>query len=217
MDSAITIVDNAPPVTVRDNAFVGGYDTHTVEVESSGHRVTDNIALGTFYVKAFSAFDQHQPTTFRIVGANNTVQRNIAAGSDRYSFMVRGDSCGPDAPLFSENHAQSSLVALIPIEAPGNCTRIHSFTAAFSWDFGLINVGGLTTQLELHHTSFVNSRGAAISPQLRGGMTFQQAFRYLGGTLVGVSDSDVCSVRTLPCLPALCCTSACCTMAVCSF
>jgi hypothetical protein len=200
MDSALKIVDNAAPVTVSDSAFVGSYDTHTVQVSSSGHRLLDNIALGTFYVRAFSGFDQHQPTTFHIEGSSNVVQRNRAAGSDRYGFIARGDPCSSSAPLFSENHSQSSLVALIPREARGGggCTRIHHFTAAFSWDFGMLNIGGLTTQLELRNASFVNTRNVAVSPQLKGpSAAFEQAFRYFGGAVVGVSDADVCAVSPL--------------------
>lgn len=124
MDGALRIFDGARPVNVTENAFVGSYDVHTIAVESAGHRVTDNIAVATFHILGPSKADQHLPATFFVTSSGVTLQRNRAAGSDRFAFNVIGDACGATEPSFLDNHAQSSLVGIRPLSAQGGCAVV---------------------------------------------------------------------------------------------
>ena len=85
--------------------------------------------------------------------------------------------------------------------------QVNNFTAAFSWDFGIITVGGLASSLHVADTAIVNTKNVAIMPLLSGGMQQRSDFRFDGGALVGQTHDDVCSVRSRaaaqgPCRPA---------------
>jgi hypothetical protein len=185
-------------VTLSDNAFFGSYDTHTVQADSTGNAITRNVALGTVKAPSGNQFDLRLPSTFGIFTHGNTLTDNIAAGSDRLGFNVVGEACGIAAPRISRNHAQSVTVGMIPRAAEGgaatSCTQIHGFTTAFAWDFGLITMTGLPTDLDLIDCSFVNSKHAGVLPMRRGGMTDTAVVRYIGGSVVGATDADVCQV-----------------------
>lgn len=129
MDGGLRIFDDARPVNVTESAFVGSYDTHTVAIESAGHRVTDTIALGTFHILGASKADQHLPATFFVTSPGVALQRTRAAGSDRFGYNVVGDVCDAEEVSFAGNHAQSSLVGIRALAARGGCAPWVSYTA----------------------------------------------------------------------------------------
>jgi hypothetical protein len=185
-------------VRVTSNALFGSYDTHTLQIDSTGNNVTANIALGTRKVVTGSQFDLRLSATFGVFVGGNILQDNIAAGSDRLGYDIVGDSCDVATPLIADNHAQASLVGMIPRAtdvAEKSCTVIRGFTTAFSWDFGLITMTGLPTDLDLIDCSFVNSKHAGVLAMRRGGMVEPAAVRYIGGSVVGATDASVCEVR----------------------
>ena len=186
-------------VTVAGNALFGSYDTSTVQADSTGNTIINNVALGTVKAPTGNIFDLRLPATFGIYTGGNTLKDNIAAGSDRLGFDIIGEACGTADPRITRNHAQSTTVGMIPragdASSAAGCTQIHGYTTAFSWDFGLITMTGLPTDLDLIDCSFVNSKHVGVLPMRRGAMTDRAAVRYVGGSVVGVTSPDVCTVR----------------------
>lgn len=198
MDTAVLISVPATAINISGNALFGSFDTHTVQVNTPGNSILNNAALGTLKVPTGSHFDNRIPATYGIFAGGNVVRGNLAAGSDRLGFDIVGDACDSPSPGISDNHAQSCTVSMIPqaTDVRGKmCTLVSDFTASFSWDFGLLTLSGISTDLELRNCSFVNSKHAAVLPMRRGDMTEVAAVRYVGGSVVGVTDPDVCSVR----------------------
>lgn len=73
---------------------------------------------------------------------------------------------------------------------------MNAFSAAFSWDFGLVTVQGLRSSLHVVDSVFANTKNVAVEPLLSGGMVQESHFRLQGGAIVGATDDDVCSVRS---------------------
>jgi hypothetical protein len=197
MDSAVEISAPATAINISGNAFFGSFDTHTVLVNTPGNSILNNAALGTFKVPV-SKFDDRLAATYGIFAGGNIVRGNLAAGSDRLGFDIVGDACDSPSPGISDNHAQSCTIGMIPraTDVPGKtCTLVSGFTASFSWDFGLLTLSGIPTDLELRDCSFVNSKHAAVLPMRKGGMMEVATVRYVGGSVVGVTHPDICSVR----------------------
>lgn len=199
MDNAVELLGTTPGgATVDGNAIYGSFDRSTVVVAGTGHNVTNNVALGTSKVLTGSQFDMFLPATFAVLRGGNVVANNIAAGTTRIGFDIVGDPCDTEPPRITGNHAQGTLVGIVPraSDAAGaRCTRVHSFTSAFAWDFGLLTLTGIASDLRIEDSSFVNSKHAGVLPMRRGAMTEEAAVEYSGGSVVGATHDDVCSVR----------------------
>jgi hypothetical protein len=106
-----------------------------------------------------SAFDTTLPATFEVASSvvNNKVAGNVAAGSDRIGFSIPGDACSalstPSQLLFVNNRAHSCLVGLVLRAATGgaSCTALANFTAHLNWDFGVLTLKGIPTDVVLQH------------------------------------------------------------------
>lgn len=76
-------------------------------------------------------------------------------------FSIPGDACSslPASPgsrgglMFLNNVAHSNLVGLVlrAVSDGGPCTALANFTAYLSWDFGVITLKGITTDVVLQH------------------------------------------------------------------
>lgn len=137
------------------NVFVGSYDVSTVVLGGSHHVVTGNLALGTFKETSGKAsMDTQLPATFEVDAAasNITLTGNAAAGSDRLGYLIPGDLCNSSSGWrYSNNSAHSSLAGMVLLEggSGGPCTAVVNYTAALTWDFGLISMKGITTDVLL--------------------------------------------------------------------
>lgn len=76
-------------------------------------------------------------------------------------FHIPGDACSslPSSPggrgrlLFLNNMAHSNLVGLVLRAVPdgGPCTALANFTTYLNWDFGIITLKGITSDVVLQH------------------------------------------------------------------
>jgi len=95
-----------------------------------------------------NSFDTDILAGFAVLQSGNTVQGNIAAGSDCVGFKVAGDDCtlGRARAQFASNAAHTCLVGLVldANTAGSRCTQAAGFSAYLTWDFGLVTlkVGG---------------------------------------------------------------------------
>ena len=102
--------------------------------------------LGTVKeMTATSGFDKRMPASFAFEVAENYVEDNIAAGSERYGFAVSGLPCSVTAAFkgsFTNNVAHSNLAGLwlraSTASAADGCTLLANFTTYMNWDFGII-------------------------------------------------------------------------------
>jgi hypothetical protein len=140
------------------NVFVGSYDVSTVVLGGSHHVVTGNLALGTFKEMSGKAgMDTQLPATYEVdpAASNITLTGNVAAGSDRLGYLIPGDLCSAGATSagwrYANNSAHSSLAGMVLLEtgSGGACTAVVNYTAALTWDFGLISMKGIMTDVLL--------------------------------------------------------------------
>lgn len=76
-------------------------------------------------------------------------------------FHIPGDACSslPSTPtgrgrlLFLNNVAHSNLVGLVlrAVSDGGPCTALANFTTYLSWDFGIITLKGIASDVTLQH------------------------------------------------------------------
>ena len=112
----------------------------------SGNTVRRNLVLGTVKeMNATSSFDKRMPASFAFGVAENYVEGNVAAGSERYGFAVSGLPCSVTAAFkgsFTNNVAHSNLAGLwlraSTASAADGCTLLANFTTYMNWDFGII-------------------------------------------------------------------------------
>lgn len=91
-----------------------------------------------------SGFDTELPASFKVDSAqqgSNIVVGNYALGSHRIGFDMIGDACDGTATQIKDNYAQGNMVGMLLRGGGASCTAVTGFTAAFSWDFGLLSMG----------------------------------------------------------------------------
>lgn len=103
--------------------------------------VVGNLVLGTIkdMDSKASGFDTSMPSSFYVF-ANNYIDNNVAAGSDRYCFTNFGLPCASSKSItgsFRNNSAHSCLVGLLLKSSPGSqaagCTLLKNFTTYMNW------------------------------------------------------------------------------------
>ncbi|GIM05166.1 hypothetical protein Vretimale_9611 [Volvox reticuliferus] len=187
------------PITLADNIMYEAYDTHSIDVYTSGNIIRGNLVIGTIKdMVGKSIFDVTMPSSFNILQAANWVTDNIAAGSERCGFIFYGPPCGNYANgAFLNNTAHSSLVGLwyrASSESAGaGCTQLTNFTTYMNWDFGVISTRGITTDVILKNVNILDTKHAGIHLMRMGGMLDKGWMRWEGGLLAGQSSNDVCT------------------------
>ena len=204
MDSAIGITTDAVGVVVEDNVAIGGFDTATVLVKDGAKRsvVRGNLALGTQKVsEGKSGFDLSLPATFDIQApGEHVVEGNVAAGSDRIGFWVAGGHCdaAKGRAAFRDNTAHSSLVGLVLTRSGSGCTKVERFTAFRNWDFGILTMRGLASDLVLDGVVLADHMHAGLLPLIKGGMTTERRVEVRDSLFVGRSSEAACGMCTAP-------------------
>jgi hypothetical protein len=68
-------------------------------------------------------------------------------------YHIPGEPCSRSQPLITNNVAHSNLAGIILRAEPGgsSCSQLSNFTSYASWDFGLITMKGITSDLVLQH------------------------------------------------------------------
>ncbi|EFJ47177.1 hypothetical protein VOLCADRAFT_92355 [Volvox carteri f. nagariensis] len=202
----------ANPVTLADNIMYEAYDTHSVDVYTTGNIIRGNLVIGTIKdMTGKSHFDIMMPSSFSILYASNWVTDNVAAGSERYGFAYYGLPCGNFTNgSFRNNTAHSSLAGLWFQASPEaliqGCAQLTNFTTYMNWgkckaehrpaDFGIISTRGVSTDIVLKDVNILDNKHAGIHLMRYGEMTDKGWMRWDGGLLVGQSSNDVCSACT---------------------
>ncbi|PNH07881.1 Fibrocystin-L [Tetrabaena socialis] len=202
---------SSSPVNITSNVMYYSYDQDTVAVETQRNYIIDNLVLGTVKnMVGNSDFDPRLPASFLIEDPFNFIEGNVAGGSERLGFYYPGLPCSALSAnrstargSFLNNTAHSNLAGMRllsspPSEAEG-CTGVANFTSYMAWDFDIITVHGIETDVLLRNINILNSKHAGILILKVGEMT--QAAR------VDLVDSIVAG-RTHPEVCGLCATNA---------
>ncbi|GAX81123.1 hypothetical protein CEUSTIGMA_g8557.t1 [Chlamydomonas eustigma] len=200
MDSGagVTGVSATSSVTLTGNVFYESYDVHTVDIETDGNIISNNLALGTIKEMAnVSAQNLQVSATFNIASSNNVVSGNTAAGSERAGFILAGPPCGAP-PSFFNNTAHSSIVGFwlkssSESQAAG-CTVLYNCTAFMSWDFGVITTQGIVTSVQLTNVNVLDSKHAGMLILKVGQMHDPAQVNITGGIFAGATGPEVCGL-----------------------
>ncbi len=98
------------------------------------------------------------PASFMISYADNVVEDNVAAGSERLGFFLAGQACSglgasTASSSFKNNTVHSSVAGIwlasgIAGQNVG-CTELANTTIYLSWDFGVITCTGIETHVRV--------------------------------------------------------------------
>lgn len=199
MDSAVGVQDNADGVVLEDNVILGSFDASTVYVKDGARRavVRRNLALGTQKVRAGkSGFDSALPATFEISApGGHEVVGNVAAGSDRLGFLAAGAPCdaAEGEESFRDNVAHSSLAGLVLTRA-GACTLVRGFQAYRNWDFGIITMRGIDSDVVLDGVVLADNMHAGLLPLVKGAMVTAHEVTVRNSLFVGHSSEAACGM-----------------------
>ncbi len=171
MDGGVAVLgasDSLNPTTLQGNVFFESIDSHTVLVDTPGNLVRGNLALGTVKNMAGrAATDRDVPASFKISHSSNQVDGNVAAGSERIGFSLAAQPCGANSSaLFRNNWAHSCLVGFdlraSRSSAQAGCSALTNVTAFLNWDFGVISLGGIATDVQLTDVNVADNKNAGI-------------------------------------------------------
>ncbi|GIL74261.1 hypothetical protein Vretifemale_4328 [Volvox reticuliferus] len=219
-------------LTLSGNVFFGSYGSPNVHLLTSGNTLTYNLALGAVAISptANNIAKATSRTTADVGLANylirnpkNWVLGNVAAGSDRFGFILYGQPCtdidesaqgaappppSSAAPLTHgsvlDNVAHSCLAGMwlrsSAASRAANCTALSSFTGHTNWDFGIITMRGIDTNVRLFDVKLYDNMHAGAALLLRRDIFTSPgvAATWRGGLLVGRSSHDVCALCTTP-------------------
>ncbi|KXZ47884.1 hypothetical protein GPECTOR_32g497 [Gonium pectorale] len=212
VESALVLRGPSAPVNVTGNVMYFSHDKDTVEVTTTGNYILNNLALGTLKAMAGnSAFDTRLHATFRFHEPNNYIAGNVAAGSERVGFHLHGPPCSAinngltgSAPVtafrgyFLNNSAHSSLAGMVlksSSESVGDgCTAVRNFTSYLSWDFDVITVHGIETDVLLRNVYSLNPMHAGILILKKGGLTEDALVTMVDGLVAGRTHPEVCGM-----------------------
>ncbi|GIL42086.1 hypothetical protein Vafri_130 [Volvox africanus] len=236
-------------LTLHGNVFFASYGSSNVHLLTSGNTLTYNLALGAVdsgtsanktvtsrtgsTVNGTAAVNGSSRSTttaypglanYLIRNPKNWVQGNVAAGSDRFGFILYGQPCSdvdesaygttpPPSPSSAttlthgsvlDNVAHSCLAGMwlrsSAASRAANCTALSSFIGHTNWDFGIITMRGIDTDVRLYDIKLYDNKHAGAALLLRRDMftTPRVAASWRGGLLVGRSSHDVCALCTAP-------------------
>ncbi|PNH08720.1 Fibrocystin-L, partial [Tetrabaena socialis] len=222
----------AAGVGVYGSVMYGSYGASNVQLLSGGNTLYGNLALGTVRAAAPAAA-RWGPANFLLAAADNVADANVAAGSDRFGFVVHGQPCaeppppgttstaGPTATStattdstavpfrwsrgsFSGNVAHGCLAGLwlrssAASRAAGRCTQLAGFTAHTNWDFGVITMRGIDTDVRMYDLSVLDNKAVGVAVLRASGFASEHgAVSWRGGLLAGRSSPDVCALCAAP-------------------
>ncbi|KXZ47885.1 hypothetical protein GPECTOR_32g498 [Gonium pectorale] len=171
-----------------------------------------------------SGFDIRLPATFLVNEPDNYIANNVAAGSERIGFYLYGPPCssvnngfngtglinlnglgsygGGNASAFRgyflNNTAHSNLVGLIlkPSAASieDGCTAVRNFTSYTSWDFDVLPVKGISTNVFLKDFNSINPKHAGVLILKTGELTEDALVTMADGVVAGRTHPEVCSM-----------------------
>jgi hypothetical protein len=185
------------------------YDVSTVRILSANTTLLANLALGTIKdMQGKSTFDQQLPATYELLTmANNTVVGNVAAGSGRLGYWLVGMPCAGSATtlaagpaVFANNSAHSCLAGMV-LQANNqgaSCTELADFSTYLNWDFGLLTMKGITTDLKMRNIVAADNKHTSVLILRTGGFTEDAYVELAGALFVGQSEQDVCSMCAAP-------------------
>ncbi|GFR40478.1 hypothetical protein Agub_g1045 [Astrephomene gubernaculifera] len=191
----------ADPVEVSGNVMFEAYDMHSVDVDTTNNTIRGNLVLGTIKeMGGKSTSDTFQVATFNILSPANWVEDNVAGGSERYGYTYYGTPCSASflAGSFRNNTAHSSLAGMW-LRASNEslldgCTAVRNFTTYMNWDFGIISIRGIATDVLLENVNVLDNKHAGVTIlRLGNAITDVASARWQGGLLAGQSSPDVCS------------------------
>ena len=180
------------------NVFYESYDISTVDIQTHGNTIRNNLALGTIKeMVGKSGQDLQMPATYMLAFGDNTVEGNVAAGSERLGYMLYGPACSSMA-LFRNNSAHSSVVGMwlqssVESAAEG-CTAVYNFTSFMSWDFGIITTKGIDTDVQLVDFNVMDMKHAGILMLRIGGMYDPAEINITRGVIAGATGPEVCAL-----------------------
>jgi hypothetical protein len=127
---------------------------------------------------------------------NNTLVGNVAAGSGRLGYWLAGLPCGARAGAFANNSAHSSLVGMVlrANDQGAPCTELSAFSTYLNWDFGLLTMGGIATDVRLRDIVAADNKHVGLLVLRAGGLADPASVQLEGALLVGESEADVCGM-----------------------
>jgi len=199
MGAGVGVAKGSINLDVRGNVLVGGFDTSTVRVDAGAANATivGNLVLGTRKLDnddGKSSFDLVLPASFATrFSGNHMVRFNAASGSDRIGFDAVGSACD-DPESFRGNEASKSLVGLIPRRSGvDGCTLVTDFIAHHNWDFGILTMTGLASDLHLDGVAVLETKHVGLQPLFRGGNADLRELLVSNSLFVGAT-GDLCNV-----------------------
>ncbi|KAG2491954.1 hypothetical protein HYH03_009686 [Edaphochlamys debaryana] len=185
---------------VVENVMYESLDVSGVDVSTSGNVIRGNLVLGTIKdMTGKSGFDDVMPASFDIKSASNWVEDNVAAGSERFGFAYYGLPCSSSFATgsFRNNTAHSGLDGLwlqaSNESTPTGCTALRSFTAWMNWDFGIISMRGIPTDVLFEDVNVLDTKHVGVQVLRLGGFTEEATAQWKRGLIVGQSDASVCN------------------------
>ena len=97
--------------------------------------------------------------------SDNVVVGNSAAGSELLGFLLNGPPCTGNASesLIANNTAHSSVVGVL-LQAntlSQGCTKLQGFTIYLNWDFGVVTMQGIPTNVSLQDVVVADNKFAS--------------------------------------------------------
>ncbi|KAG2496270.1 hypothetical protein HYH03_005503 [Edaphochlamys debaryana] len=186
-------------VAVVENVMYEAYDISSIDVDTSGNVIRGNLALGTIKdMTGKSGFDLSMPCTFDIKSASNWVEDNVAAGSERFGFAYYGLPCasGFATGSFRNNTAHTGLDGMwlraSNESIPTGCTALRNFTTWMNWDFGIISMRGIPTDVLFEDVNVLDTKHVGVQVLRVGGFTEEASAEWKRGLIVGQSGSAFC-------------------------
>jgi hypothetical protein len=123
-----------------------------------------------------SGFDNRLPASFKVLTPRNVITGNVAAGSERLGWDLYGMACsaagngtsgsGDSRFVFENNVAHTSLVGMILRASDESmaegCTAVNNFHEYQNWDFGILTVKGIPTNVLLRGFRSLNPKHAGV-------------------------------------------------------
>ncbi|XP_067950541.1 fibrocystin-L-like [Watersipora subatra] len=132
--SGVRVQHNTMYQVVGGGMVVYGND-HVIE----GNLIALNLWTGAYGGRSESK-NVHYEASFEMVGAGNIDFRdNIAAGSERAGFRVRGELCG-DEPRYTGNRAHAAMFGVMMWEGDEistECFQVSNYLSWKAYDFGI--------------------------------------------------------------------------------
>ena len=198
MDSAIKVVagSNALPqsINVTGNFVYESLDASSIIIKTSGNAITKNLIIGTMKIsEGKSKFDMDLPASIEDLSGSNTIEGNVAAGSDRLGFHIKVGACDADSDIIQNNVAHSSLVGLMMRNGTRTCSQISKFVSHHNWDFGILaSVQGIPTDVVIRDSIIADTKHAGVLVLRRGPFTEEAKVSLTSNVFVGSSFENEC-------------------------